>query len=545
MGGPSGIVASSGNEVYKTLSNNVNPSWIRDKGLRRLNFAIGAMFASAAANGYDGSLINGLLAMPYFNANLGDPASTLLGITLAGISLGGLPSFIPASYVSDYFGRRITVAIGSSIMLGAAIIQCATSGVYAFLGTRIMLGVGLGFAQTAAPPLTAEIAHPKHRANITNMFQAIWFWGAIVSAVMSLGFLFVDNHWSWRIPCLFQGFFPAIQLIGLIWVPESPRWLVSKNRHQEALRVLARYHANGDVDDQLVQFEYQEICSALELEKEVAKSTSWSTFFATKGNRHRLLICILVGCMIQWAGNGIVSCQLNSFQFFRDPMANANIHTDYLAPILKSVGITSAVTQAGINLALQVWNAFFAFSGALSAERFGRRPLWLLSACGMLASFIVVTALSATFAEHQIKAAGSATVAFLFIFFAFYDIAFTPLSIAYPVEILPFSLRAKGLAVNLTTVFGAGFFNQFCNPIALEAIAWKFYFVYIGALAAMIPTIYFLFPETKGRTLEDIAKVFDGDVAEPEGFRQTSVDADMRERAEEKSVVNVDHTEKV
>jgi MFS family permease len=315
MGGPSGIVASSGNEVYKTLSNNVNPSWIRDKGLRRLNFAIGAMFASAAANGYDGSLINGLLAMPYFNANLGDPASTLLGITLAGISLGGLPSFIPASYVSDYLGRRITVAIGSSIMLAAAIIQCATSGVYAFLGTRIMLGVGLGFAQTAAPPLTAEIAHPKHRANITNMFQAIWFWGAIVSAVMSLGFLFVDNHWSWRIPCLFQGFFPAIQLIGLIWVPESPRWLVSKNRHQEALRILARYHANGDVDDQLVQFEYQEICSALELEKEVARSTGWSTFFATKGNRHRLLICVLVGFMIQWAGNGIVSCQLKHSHF--------------------------------------------------------------------------------------------------------------------------------------------------------------------------------------------------------------------------------------
>jgi len=221
------------------------------------------------------------------------------------------------------------------------------------------------------------------------------------------------------------------------------------------------------------------------------------------------------------------------------------MNSDYLAPILKSVGITSSVTQAGINLALQVWNAFFAFGGAISAERFGRRPLWLLSASGMLASFIVVTALSATFAEHQIKAAGSATVAFLFIFFAFYDIAFTPLSIAYPVEILPFSLRAKGLAVNLTTVFGAGFFNQFCNPIALEAIAWKFYFVYVGTLAAMIPTIYFLFPETKGRTLEDIAKVFDGYAAEPEGFGQGFDNAYMQERAAEKSVVHVDYTEEV
>lgn len=78
----------------------------------------------------------------------------------------------------------------------------------------------------------------------------------------------------------------------------------------------------------------------------------------------------------------------------------------------------------------------------------------------MLVSFTIITALSAVFAERGIKAAGSAVVAFLFIFFGFYDIAFTPLSIAYPVEILPFRLRAKGLSINLTVVFGAGFFNR-------------------------------------------------------------------------------------
>ncbi|KAK0288086.1 hypothetical protein LTR91_008546 [Friedmanniomyces endolithicus] len=527
MGGPAGVVASQGNEVYKTLSNNVNAKWTRDPGLRRLNIGIATMFASAAANGYDGSLINGLLAMPYFNANLGDINPNLLGITLAGISLGGLPAFIPASYVSDYMGRHFTVAIGSSIMLAAAIIQCATSGVYAFLGTRIMLGIGLGFAQTAAPPLTTEIAHPKHRGNVTNLFQAIWYWGAILSAVLTLGTLFVESSWSWRVPSLTQGFFPAIQLFGLLLVPESPRWLVSKNRHDEALHVLAKYHANGSVEDELVQYEYQEICQALAMEKEVSKSTGWSTFFATKGNRHRLLICVLVGFMIQWAGNGIVSY--------------------YLAPILKSVGITSHVTQAGINLALQFWNAGLAFMGALAAERYGRRPLWLLSASGMLVSFVVVTALSAVFAEHGIAAAGSATVAFLFIFFGFYDIAFTPLSIAYPVEILPFRLRAKGLSVNLTTVFGAGFFNQYVNPIALDAIQWKFYFVYIVTLSAMIPTIYFLFPETKGRTLEEIASVFDGQAAETDAFRRASVGAPDRDemRGGKVEVSDIAYTEKV
>jgi len=102
---------------------------------------------------------------------------------------------------------------------------------------------------------------------------------------------------------------------------------------------------------------------------------------------------------------------------------NLTIIRYYLAPILNSVGITSSVDKASINLGLQIWNAILAFFGALAAETYGRRPLWLLSASGMLVSFIVITALSATFAEHHIQAAGTAVVAFLFIFFGFYDIA--------------------------------------------------------------------------------------------------------------------------
>ncbi|KAH9845690.1 general substrate transporter [Teratosphaeria destructans] len=179
-----------------------------------------------------------------------------------------------------------------------------------------------------------------------------------------------------------------------------------------------------------------------------------------------------------------------------------------------ALGSCIMFAAAGINLALQSWNAGLAFLGALAAERYGRRPLWLLSVSGMLVSFIIVTALSASFIEKGIKAAGGATVACLFMFFGFYDIAFTPLSIAYPVEILPFHPRAKDLPVNLTTV-----------PIALDAIEWKFYFVYIANLAAMIPIIYLPFQVTKGRTLEEIASVFDVEAAETDAFRRASVAA--------------------
>lgn len=204
-------------------------------------------------------------------------------------------------------------------------------------------------------------------------------------------------------------------------------------------------------------------------------------------------------------------------------MTGNGIVSYYLAPILKSVGITNSTQQALINLGLQIWNAIAALGGAMAAERYGRRPLWLISAIGMLFSFCIITALSGVYAEQGDRAAGKAVIAMLFIFFGFYDIAFTPLSFAYPVEILPYKLRTRGLSVTLTTIFGAGFFNQYVNPIALEKLAWKFYFVYIGCLVVFIVLIWYLFPETKGRSLEEIAEVFDGPAAETEAHRSASI----------------------
>ncbi|CAG8197762.1 unnamed protein product [Penicillium salamii] len=501
------VVATSGEDAYNSLPNNTHDQWIKDAGLRRLNLGVGLMFTSAAANGYDGSLMNGLLALPLFLKDLGDIDSNVEGLIIAGVSLGGTISFIPASYFADAFGRKRCVALGSTIMVCASIIQAATNGHWAFLGTRLMMGVGLGFAQTAAPPLTTEIAHPRHRGTVTAIFQSTWYCGAVLSAIITLATLFLHNSWSWRIPCLMQAFFPLLQILGLLIVPESPRWLVSKDRREEALAILARYHANGDRNDELVLFEYREICEAIDHEN-AAGASGWAAFFSTRGAIHRLAICVVVGFMIQWAGNGIVSY--------------------YLAPILKTVGITQSSQQAGINLALQAWNGLSAVGGAFATERYGRRPLWMISTGLMFVCFALVTTFSGIFAEMHIKAAGSASVAMLFLFYGSYALAYTPLSIAYPVEILPYHLRAKGLSLCLTVVFGAGFFNQYVNPIAFEALAWKFYFVYVACLAAFFVIIYFLFPETKGRTLEEIAVVFDGPAAPTNSAR--FLEADYREK---------------
>lgn len=158
---------------------------------------------------------------------------------------------------------------------------------------------------------------------------------------------------------------------------------------------------------------------------------------------------------------------------------------------------------------MQVWNLFLSVSGAVASEKYGRRPLWLTSTSLMLFFLSITAIVAGIFTEKHVTAAGIAVVPMLFLFFASFDIAYAPLFIAYPAEILPYQLRAKGLAVTLTTDAAACFFNQYVNPVAFSAIQWKYYFVYVGCLAIFLALVYFLFPETKGRSLEEVSKIFE------------------------------------
>jgi MFS family permease len=153
----------------------------------------------------------------------------------------------------------------------------------------------------------------------------------------------------------------------------------------------------------------------------------------------------------------------------------------------------------------------FAVGGAMAAERYGRRKLWLTATTLMLIYLSAATAMSGLFQELHVLEAGIAVVPMLFLFCGAYDMAYMPLFIAYPAEILPFQLRAKGLAITLTTDSMACFFNQYINPVAFAAIHWKYFTVYLGCLVIFLGTIWLLFPETKGLSLEEVARIFEKD----------------------------------
>lgn len=240
------------------------------------------------------------------------------GLIIASVSLGSFLAFIPASYVADNFGRRLSVAIGATLVIIASIIQVAVQHHWVFFGARVVTGVGVGFSQTAAPLLIAETAHPRQRRTLTGLYNAVWFCGSITAAGIAFSTLSIHNSWSWRVPCMLQVFYPLFQLVGLFLIPESPRWLVANERKGEALAMLVRFHANGDPSDKLVRDEYDQICSSITAEADMGSASHWSAFFRSRGDLHRFTICVLLGFMQEWTGNGMICIHRPSGKYLAD-----------------------------------------------------------------------------------------------------------------------------------------------------------------------------------------------------------------------------------
>jgi MFS family permease len=169
----------------------------------------------------------------------------------------------------------------------------------------------------------------------------------------------------------------------------------------------------------------------------------------------------------------------------------------YLAVVLSGVGITNPRTQSIINGCLTMWNMAFAFWGAYKIDHFGRRPMMLTSLCGMLfCGFIPWTICSAIYAEKGTQAAGSASIAFIFIFSGFYATTWNGILTGYTVECMSYDIRAKLICTQNLLVQAAITGFNYANPVALKNLGWKYYIVADCLIALNIVIVYFTYPET-------------------------------------------------
>ncbi|KAK3052456.1 hypothetical protein LTR09_006310 [Extremus antarcticus] len=467
--------------------------WWKSPGLRTLYMMMPILFLGSTVNGYDGSLLNGLQTSKQWQTYFNNPDGSELGLITAIQNIGAVCALPFSAYAADLFGRKIGIATGLVFIFIGTILQVAPCGPWHVYRRTFLVGFGSNISQGSAPLLIMELAHPQHRGKLTTMYNTLWYVGSIIAAWTVFGTLKYAGDAAWRIPVGLQALMPFIQFVGIWFLPESPRWLVSKDKAEQALKVLVKYHADGNPHDAFVQAEFVEIQETIELEKR-AKNQGWSILVQTPGNRKRLLLIILVSFFSQCSGNGIASY--------------------YLHDILNSVGVTNPSSQSLVDGGLQIWSFFVAigFSVAL-VDKSGRRTLFLIAAGGMLVAFSVWTGCSAVYAQTGNTQAGSAVIAMVFFFYLMAGFAWPGLTAAYVAEILPFNIRAKGLAIGFACTSTSSVLNQYVNPIGLKELAWKFYFVYIVILILEVVIIYFLFVETKGPTLEEIATLFDGDRA--------------------------------
>jgi len=217
----------------------------------------------------------------------------------------------------------------------------------------------------------------------------------------------------------------------------------------------------------------------------------YRALFSTRASCYRLGCNCVFAIFAQWAGNGVLSY--------------------FLPAVLSTAGYTDSVTQANINLGYSCFQFVFALIGAAFVERLGRRPMFLFSMAACCVVWIGMTASTSTFAASgdNNASAAKATVACIFIFGAVFSIGITPLQALYPVEVLSFEMRAKGMAFSSLAVAAGGLLNQFAWPISLAKIGWHTYIIFVVWCAIQWVVFYFFLPETKKRTLEELDNIFE------------------------------------
>ncbi|XBW35888.1 hypothetical protein QEN19_001463 [Hanseniaspora menglaensis] len=489
--------------------------WYQVAHLRKLVFAVWVISWASCLSGYDGSIFNGLYAEAGFNNAIGNVSGSTLGALSNGMVFGQMICLLPimgstsfGSWAVDKFGRKKAIIAGNCIVIVGVIIQ-SCAGVWKFnydvdykkkdvytmlLVARIIIGIGGTLTGTGAVSLLSEIAYPPFRQVLGVMFNSNWYLGAIVAAWVTYGLKDVTHKdLNWRLPTILQCLFSVLQLIFVPWlVPESPRWYVANGQIEKARDVLVEYHSGGfEEGEALVDYELTEIQLAIEQENIVKTKSSYKELFATAANRKRMWIVLWIGVFMQLSGNGLVSY--------------------YLAKVLDSIGYHKTSEQLIINAGLMIFNY-----GVCLIQSFWiipylkQRTLVIkLGVFGMLISFIIWTALSASAQKGDFKntSMGKGVLAFIFIFYFFYNLGLNGMPILYVSEILPFSIRAKGLSLWNFFQSVVMIYNGFVNPIAMDAIHWKYYLVYVCILAVEFG-ICFTFVETSGRTLEEVAEVF-------------------------------------
>ncbi|OJJ47383.1 hypothetical protein ASPZODRAFT_132370 [Penicilliopsis zonata CBS 506.65] len=476
-------------ELYAAIQESNIPRW--GKATIHLYYCVFVAFCCACANGYDGSLMGSITAMPHFKATMhSQNDGWKVSVMTSLYSVGSIITTPFAAAVSDKWGRRVGMVFGSFGIILGSIIASSSFGMTQVTIGRIVLGCGIQFMTVAAPAYSMEIAPPQWRGRCTGFYNCGWFGGSIPAALVTFGCQYIDNNWSWRIPFICQCFACFIVLGSVYFIPESPRWLFARGREDEAIDFLVRYHGNGNRQSRLVKLEIEEIHESIRQDLRDSEIAWWDfrCLFDTHEGRWRSAQVLMMGVFGQFSGNGL--------GYF-----NANIFDE--------MGIKSTAQELGYNVLNSVLSAIGAGTAVCFTDRMPRRTVLVYGTFACACMLAINGGASHAFGANENNiSAGRAALAFYFLFNVVNSFAYTPLQGVLPVEALDTRRRAKGLAFYGFLTGCLGFINTFCTPIAESTIHLNYIWVFVGWDCVEAVLWYFFCVEAQGRTLEQLEWVY-------------------------------------
>jgi len=462
-------------------------------------FDISSMSAIIAGRGY----------LCYFNQGPDDcagPTSNTQGGITASMAGGSWLASLFSGFISDAFGRKKAIMLGAVIWVIGCIIVSASQNIPMLIVGRIINGFCVGICSAQVPVYISEIAPPSKRGRLVGAQQWAITWGILIMFYISYGCSFIDGPSSFRIPWALQMIPAIILFFGMMVLPESPRWLASKDRWEECEQVLILTHGRGDPNSPWVAREFQEIKEWLAIERQ-SKQVSYLQLFTP-----RYLNRTHIGVFTQiWS-----------------QLTGMNVMMYYITYVFQMAGLTGNTLLVSSSIQYVI-NVVMTVPALLYVDRVGRRTTLLVGSTLMMTWLFANAGLLATYGtpvdpsqglppEVQVTVSGApskAVIACSYLFVASYAPTWGPVSWIYPPELYPNQLRGKAVALATSANWAFNFALGYFVPPAFENISWKVYIIFGVFCAAMTIHVFLLFPETAGKPLEEVTAMFE----DPKGIK--------------------------
>uniref|UniRef100_A0A5B7BIU2 Putative polyol transporter 5-like n=1 Tax=Davidia involucrata TaxID=16924 RepID=A0A5B7BIU2_DAVIN len=454
--------------------------------------------------GYDIGVMSG--AVLYIRDNL-KITSIQVEILVGSLNVCSLIGSFASGKTSDWIGRRYTIVLSAAtFLIGAVLMGLAPSFSFLMAG-RVIAGIGVGYSLMIAPLYTAEISPAMTRGLLASLPEVFITIGILLGYIFNYALSGLPDHINWRL-MLGLAAIPSIAIaVGVMAMPESPRWLIMKGRLGEARRVLIKTSEN----EEEANMRLEEIMKAASVVVTSPTASTESSHATTSSSN--------------WRGQGVwkelllrpsrpvrrILIAAIGINFFMQ--ASGNDAVIYYTPeVFKAAGIQKRKQLVGVTVIMGVTKTSFVLISAFFLDRFGRRPLLLLGSIGMAFS-LAGLGLGSKYLEHSDDKPSWAIALCVVAVCAdvsFFSIGLGPITWVYSSEIFPLRLRAQGssLAVSVNRLVSGVVAMSFLS-ITRKITFGGMFFVLAGIMVLATIFFYFFLPETKGMSLEEIGELFE------------------------------------